>query len=364
MGRRRADPNNTLPPGVERTSAGKYRGRYLVEGRKRSTLSYTSIRAAETALAEAKADLSRGEWLDPADGAINLTEWFDTWHPDRALAPSTMYSDRLLWRRHIDPRIGAVKLTALSPWKVSQWMAQMEAAGVPDASRRKALVLLRTSMEGAIADRRLRYNPTAGVRKPRIEKPSSWVLLSGEDVDRILSKIGSEQHRRMVEVAAYTGMRWSEVAGMQRSDFNPIRRTVTVQRATVCVGGKHTERPTTKSGKPRTVPLHPRALSALNEQLAGRDAAPDTRVFATDGGGPLDPSHFRRDVWLPAIKAAGVTARFHDLRHSCASRLLAGGMDLAQVKEIMGHSSVTVTELYLHTDEDAKRDALLRAFGG
>jgi site-specific recombinase XerD len=56
-------------------------------------------------------------------------------------------------------------------------------------------------------------------------------------------------------------------------------------------------------------------------------------------------------VWLPALKDAGITfkVRTHDLRHAHASWLLAGGADLATVKERMGHARLTTTEVYLHS---------------
>ena len=74
---------------------------------------------------------------------------------------------------------------------------------------------------------------------------------------------------------------------------------------------------------------------------------------------------FRRMVWRPACEAAGlpVAPRFHDLRHSHASWLLAGGADLQVVKERLGHASIMTTQRYLHTLPDADETAV-DAFSG
>jgi hypothetical protein len=73
---------------------------------------------------------------------------------------------------------------------------------------------------------------------------------------------------------------------------------------------------------------------------------------------------FRRMVWRPACEAAGLTdlPRFHDLRHSHASWLLAGGADLQVVKERLGHASIVTTQRYLHTLPEADETAI-EAFG-
>ena len=74
----------------------------------------------------------------------------------------------------------------------------------------------------------------------------------------------------------------------------------------------------------------------------------------------LPRAWFRRQIWNPALTAAGLTfqVRFHDLRHAHASWLLAGGSDIQTVKERMGHSSITTTQKYLHTLPNADHAAV------
>lgn len=93
-------------------------------------------------------------------------------------------------------------------------------------------------------------------------------------------------------------------------------------------------------------------------RAAGKDAPRGTRKRDTDGHIPRD--WFRRVVWEPACKDAGIDppVRPHDLRHSHASWLLAGGADIQVVKDRLGHRSIATTEKYLHTLPDADETAL------
>jgi integrase len=92
------------------------------------------------------------------------------------------------------------------------------------------------------------------------------------------------------------------------------------------------------------------------------DADRDNLTFTTAKGTPLRSSNFRRSVWLPAIEAieqAGL--RVHDLRHSCASLLIATDAHPHYVKEHLGHSSIRVTmDIYGHLYDDKKDDMALR----
>jgi integrase len=100
------------------------------------------------------------------------------------------------------------------------------------------------------------------------------------------------------------------------------------------------------------------AVYRAARRAAGKDNPRKPRHHDSDGHLPRD--WFRRQVWYPAVEAAGIgmKVRVHDLRHAHASWLLAGGADLQVVKERLGHASITTTEKYLHTLPDADETAL------
>ena len=127
-----------------------------------------------------------------------------------------------------------------------------------------------------------------------------------------------------------------------------------------------TEVRSTKSRRAREVPLPDQAAAAL-DLLSRRDefTGPDDYVFASRLGRHLDPSALRRR-FERARDAAGLDPlRFHDLRHTYGSLLVAGGVDLASVKAAMGHSRITTTERYLHARPAGElADRFTRALAG
>jgi integrase len=100
------------------------------------------------------------------------------------------------------------------------------------------------------------------------------------------------------------------------------------------------------------------AIYRASRRAAGKDNPRRPRTVDTDGH--ISRDWFRVQVWVPALKRAGITfhVRPHDLRHAHASWLLAGGADLQTVKDRLGHGSISTTEKYLHTLPDADDSAL------
>jgi integrase len=154
-----------------------------------------------------------------------------------------------------------------------------------------------------------------------------------------------KQDAELVRVAAYTGLRRGELLALRWRDVDFPRDKVVVQRAI----SANVEASSTKSRRAREVPLPSQAAHAL-ERLTSRGefTAADDYVFVNRFGRRLDGSALRRR-FERARDAAGLRPlRFHDLRHTYGSLLVAGGVDLASVKSAMGHSRITTTERYLH----------------
>jgi Phage integrase family len=104
------------------------------------------------------------------------------------------------------------------------------------------------------------------------------------------------------------------------------------------------------------------AVYRRDRRAAGKDQPRRQRMVNTDGHIPRN--WFRNNVWLPARAAAGLGegVKPHSIRHAHASWLLAGGADIARVKERLGHASILTTQKYLHTLPDLENDAALDAF--
>lgn len=105
--------------------------------------------------------------------------------------------------------------------------------------------------------------------------------------------------------------------------------------------------PKTKNGRSRFVPLSEEAIKILEDQREKQN----TKIlcFPALRGGKWSTSNFRTKVWRPAFNRADLKkARWHDLRHTCASRMVEAGVDLYTVKKVLGHTSISMTERYAH----------------
>jgi integrase len=168
------------------------------------------------------------------------------------------------------------------------------------------------------------------------------------------------QDAEAVRVAAYAGLRLGELLALRWRDVGFAGSAFTIERA-ISAG---VEGPT-KSGHVRQVPLSDQAAAAL-DRLSKRDhfAEPDDLVFANTLGRTMDGSALRRR-FKRARGAAGLRPlRWHDLRHTFGSLLVAGGVDLVSVKDAMGHARITTTERYLHARPAHERAAAFTAAFG
>ena len=150
----------------------------------------------------------------------------------------------------------------------------------------------------------------------------------------------------MLEVLYATGMRVSELCGLKVTDLHLAEGFATV------LG---------KGSKQRVVPLGQYAIEALKRWLAGPrallcpTAARHPQVFLTQRGPISRSTVFRRVKHHAAIAGVQSEVSPHTLRHSCASHLLARGMDLRLVQELLGHASLATTQVYTHIEKSRLR---------
>jgi integrase len=205
-------------------------------------------------------------------------------------------------------------------------------------------------------------NPAAQVEKLRESRYPDLDVFLPEEVHALVRAAASEQDAAIFLTAAFTGLRRGELLALRWRDVDFAGSVLRV-RASYAYG--HLTTP--KSGKVRAVPLAPDVTRAL-ARLAGRPnwTGDDDLVFPGDLGGFLDGSALRRR-YAVALRRAGLRPlRFHDLRHTFGTRMIAKA-DIVRVKEWMGHASVSTTMRYLHyapRPEDARLVAEAFALDG
>ncbi|WP_028660732.1 site-specific tyrosine recombinase XerD [Nocardioides insulae] len=284
---------------------------------------------------------------------------------ERGLAANTLASYRRDLRRYLGylGREGIEDLDAIGEQTVAGFLVSLregdaEHPPLGASSAARTVVAVRGFHRFAVADGLARLDPAEGVRPPRPAKrlPKALPL---NDVERILEAAGAPgttlalRDRALLEVLYGTGARISEAVGLDVDDLDPVEGTVLLSG---------------KGGKQRLVPLGSYAREAVDSYLVrGRPdlatpATPGGALFLNARGGRLS----RQSAWTVLVRAAdraGVSADVspHTLRHSFATHLLDGGADVRVVQELLGHASVTTTQIYTLVTVDNLREVFATA---
>ncbi len=322
-------------------------------GRGRPAAGYVTRRLAEdwlrSVLGEARRGTLAGMVKTGATFADAAAEWLRYIEHDRGRKPSTVEGYRAIVRAQLLPAFGEAPLESITTSMVERWIGS---AGGSASSRRKALVLLHGIFQRAKKVWGLPGNPVAEVEKPPLSHGGDIEVFSPEEVHALVRAAASEQDAAIYLTAAFTGLRRGELVALRWRDVDFAGSVIRV-RASYSAG--HLTTP--KSGKVRAVPAAPDVAAALAKLGSRIDwVADEDLVFPGVAGGFLDASALRRR-YDAALRRAGLRRlRFHDLRHTFGTRMIAKA-DIRRVQEWMGHADIQTTMQYLHyapRDEDAQ----------
>jgi len=195
-------------------------------------------------------------------------------------------------------------------------------------------------------------DPTATLDSPKVKKRLPTTL-SYEEINQLLAAPGKDEtskalrDRALLELLYATGMLVTEIVSLDLEDINLASATVRVTRG--------------KGGKERIIPIHSRAIQALDAYLGKarlqllKDPA-ERALFLNHRGERLT----RQGLWLIIkyyVQEAGIEGEVtpHTLRHSFATHLLNGKADLRHVQELLGHANISTTQIYTHISSDRLR---------
>jgi integrase len=334
---------------VDRIPSGKWRGTYRDGGGVRHSRTFVTKQAARVWAADREAEIRGGTWQDPKLGRVTVGEWHERWLSARVVEASTAAKNESHWRLYIQPRWGRVKLGTILRLDVQGWVVSMSAAGTGAETVAQAARLLSSMLNAAMDSNVIPSNPAAGVTLPRVPKQPDRVLTRSE-LDALLAVL-DEPWRTLTLTAVFTGLRWAELAGLQVHRLDLLRRQLHVVEV-LRRDGTLKAYPKSRASQ-RDIPLTPDVVAALAAHLARRPT--DGFVFTGARGGPLNYTHVRSRMWVPALRRAGLPdpqPTFHDLRHTAISWLVAGGADLAVVQRVAGHESLVMTSRYAHARPD------------
>ncbi|MFF0220496.1 tyrosine-type recombinase/integrase [Streptomyces vinaceus] len=341
-------------------------------------MSFDVLEDAKGWLRRSGTDSERGEFVDPRDGSITLTDFVARhWRAGVRGAPGTVKRVDERVRLHILPHLGAVALRDVSATVLRGYIATLEGECSPRYAR-QILTSLSNIFETAIDDKRLVRNPMRAktVRWPKApdKDRDAWPLATAQ---RVRDEI-NPRYRIAVVVALGCGLRQGEVFGLSPKDIDFERGVIRVRRQVQLLSGRlYFVLP--KGGKTRIVDM-PRSVAtelaayfldhpAVDVELPWGGPEPDREkhsfplVLTTTYGNAIRANIFNDEAWKPALAAAGVIparekgARwkasrkdgFHVLRHTYASVLLEAGESIVTLARWLGHSSPTITlDHYAH----------------
>lgn len=361
--KRRGNGEGSVYQRADGTWCATYSSGYNEQGkRRRRTIFGKTKQKVQDKLRQLTSEIDAGVTIEPQRTTVG--EYLGRWLKDAAqprLKLTTYQNYFGVVKNHLKPRIGGIALAKLTILHVQSLYADMARCDKSAETIRLAHAVLRRALRQAVNWRLVPYNVCAEVERPRIVK-TEIVPLDTEQAIALLKAAEGIRLEAIFTVAVATGMRLGELFGLHWPDVDLGAGIVMVRRSLVEVHGKlHLLEPKTKRSR-RRIDLPQVAIDALKKhrQTMVEWGWGDTPwVFCNSHGGPLRRSHFHKDVFKPLLKKAGLPdIRFHDLRHTSATLLLAAGVHPKVVQERLGHSQISVTlDTYSHVLPTMQKEA-------
>lgn len=264
--------------------------------------------------------------------------------------------------RDIGPALGAIPLNKLTREDVAEWVNGMSEAGAAGGTIQNKHGFLSGALKRAVEDGNLAANPCEAVKLPRTEQKEMTFLT--RDEYQQLKAAFSDYYKPLLEFLVSSGCRASEALALKPSDVNRAENTVRIVRAWKRAGSVY------ELGAPKT-PKSRRTINVPPSVLDQLDYGHEW-LFVGSNGQPVRLYSWRANVWYKSLRKAqrdglAKSPRIHDLRHTCASWMVAAGVPLPVIQDHMGHESIkTTVDLYSHLDRSshvAAADAIGKMLG-
>lgn len=259
------------------------------------------------------------------------------------------HRDDLLHTKRLRESLTGVDMRSLTPTDIREHIARRKNEGVSDATinREQALLSAAINLYNRDFSESL-PNPTKGRKLKEPEPRIRWI--KKQEAETLIAEAEKSLRAHyladFIRLALHTGCRSQEMLGLEWSRVDLESRMILLE-------GQHT-----KTAKRRSVPLNKVAYQALVARKAFRDEhCPDSPwVFCSKAGERIASV---KTSFATARDTAKITNfRIHDLRHTCAAWLTSAGRPLEEIRDLLGHSSITMTEKYAHLAPDNVKRAV------
>jgi len=347
---------------------GRYAAAITFENRKRKYFYGETRREVQEKLKTAQRELHQGLLATGPQQTIKqfLERWLeDAYKP--TVKPLSYAGFRSVITYHLIPAFGSIAVQKLTPDMIRAYFKQKLDGGLKPSMIGYIHKVLRRALEDAMKSGLVARNAAKLVKPPRVEQ-SEFQVLTVEQAEHLLEVARGSSLDVLLTVALTTGMRRGELLALHWGDIDFDKHTVFVHRTVARISGRGMveSEPKTKSSR-RHIRLPAVAVEALKRHRTQQEQMKQVAerwqekglVFPGRDGNYLYPNTLANRFNKLLGQAGLPHLRFHDLRHSAATILLAIGVNPKEVQERLGHSSITMTmDVYGHVLPTMQQDAV------
>ena len=328
-------------------------------------------REAHLKLAALLTCVGQGSYVEPSKATVAgfVRGRVDVWEASGDVTARTASRYRQLVENQIAPHLGLKPLQKLTRLDVEGWHAALRTGGLAARTIGHAHRVLSKALRDAERDDLVVRNVCKLQTAPRVSESEKAIV---RDVPELVARLRGSRLYSMV--ALFTGARLGEVLALRWSRIDLDRKRLEVREALEqAKGGVGFKAPKTKAGR-RDITLPDILVGVLRDyrrkqlearlQLGLGRLPDDALLFTRLDGGPLNPSYISADWGEFAERIGMPELTFHGLRHTHASQLIAGGVDIVTISKRLGHAKPNVTlAVYAHmfTSDDSKAAAVINA---
>lgn len=337
----------------------------------RRTVSAVTRRETVEKLRQLQRDLNDG--LIATDGSITLAQLVTRWHEDilsHQVDESTASNYICIARNHILPTLGNRKLDDLTPVQIDQLLARKLAGGLAPSTVRRIRAVLAQCLDQGMRWGHVTRNVAKLTRSPKMNRVEGRTL-TPDQARKFLDTLQGHPHEALYALMLSTGLRRGEALGLMWEDLDEEEGVLRIRRQLRRDKSGLSTTDTKTATSRRAINLVEPMLDLLRKHrqqqrkqkiLLGPEWVKTDFIFTTMIGAPIDPRNLLREFKGICSKAGLGNWHVHELRHSAASLMLAQGVKLQVVSEVLGHSSIRMTsDVYGHIlapDRSAAAEAI------
>lgn len=343
-------------------------GRYVttimlnLDGEKKKKYVYgKTIKEVDDKIAELRASANKGIVVD--DRAVTVAEWAKLWletYKRGKVEINTYKGYEYSVSAHIIPAIGDKRLSTVHRNELQKILNKLIDDG-HTATAKKVSITLGQMFRAAVEEQYIFNDVSSGLKLPTAVKKEKRAL-SDEEIEQLQSAKLEPKQRAFVDTLLYTGLRRGEALALLPSDIDFVHKKIRVNKTLIFGSNQSTVKNCTKSAAGmRTLPLPDKLADSLRQIIS------DDVLFPAVHGGYMSRGAFRR-FWdrLHTMAGLGDDVTPHIFRHTYATKLFFGGVDVKTAQYLLGHSSVSVTlGIYTHLatpDSDEIGDKINQLF--